>query len=188
MKLWKRNAVVAAIVLFVCVAVYLNWSYSQEGIVSGDEVSAGKTLGEAALVNGAQNTEVPQETAAVTETSEEDAYFSNARLTRQQARDNAISILQQTVDDESATQTVRDEAAESITTMASATVAEAQIENLVTAKGYADCVTFIGEDSVSVVVSALETGLTDADIAKISDIVMSETEFTADQIKIIEAE
>ena len=24
MKLWKRNAVVAAIVLFVCVAVYLN--------------------------------------------------------------------------------------------------------------------------------------------------------------------
>ena len=31
MKLWKRNAVVAAIVLFVCVAVYLNWSYSQDG-------------------------------------------------------------------------------------------------------------------------------------------------------------
>ena len=30
MKLWKRNAVVAAIVLFVCVAVYLNWSYQQD--------------------------------------------------------------------------------------------------------------------------------------------------------------
>ena len=33
MKLWKRNAVVAAIVLFVCVAVYLNWSYDQSSSV-----------------------------------------------------------------------------------------------------------------------------------------------------------
>ena len=188
MKLWKRNAVVAAIVLFVCVAVYLNWSYSQEGVVSGDDVSAGKTLGEAALVNGAQDTEVPEETAAADGETEEDAYFSNARLTRQQARDSAISILQQTVDDESAAQTVRDEAAESISAMATATVAEAQIENLVTAKGYGNCVAFIGEDGISVVVSPLEGGLTDTDIARISDIVMGETEFTASQITIIEAE
>ena len=43
MKLWKRNAIAAAIVLFVCGAVYLNWSYSQD-------TEAGKTLGEAALV------------------------------------------------------------------------------------------------------------------------------------------
>lgn len=35
MKLWKRNAVVAAIVLFVCVAVYLNWSYDQGSSVNG---------------------------------------------------------------------------------------------------------------------------------------------------------
>lgn len=49
MKVWKRNAVVAAIVLFVCVAVYLNWSYQKEG---GDAAETGKTLGEAALVSG----------------------------------------------------------------------------------------------------------------------------------------
>ena len=47
MKLWKRNAVVAAIVLFVCVAVYLNWSYQEEG------TETGKVLGQATLVNGA---------------------------------------------------------------------------------------------------------------------------------------
>ena len=48
-KLWKRNAVVAAIVLFVCAAVYLNWSYGQ-----GDQTAetGGKTLGEAELVSG----------------------------------------------------------------------------------------------------------------------------------------
>ena len=50
MKLWKRNAVVAVIVLFVCAAVYLNWSYSQEG--NGASAGTGKVLGEAALVGG----------------------------------------------------------------------------------------------------------------------------------------
>ena len=53
MKLWKRNAVVAAIVLFVCVAVYLNWSYDQGQSVSGmgsatTNVTTDRNLGEAA--------------------------------------------------------------------------------------------------------------------------------------------
>lgn len=55
MKLWKRNAVVAAIVLFVCVAVYLNWSYDQSSSVNGTNsitnTTSEKNLGEAALVN-----------------------------------------------------------------------------------------------------------------------------------------
>lgn len=80
------------------------------------------------------------------------------------------------------------ETAAAIQTLADYTVSEAQIENLVTAKGYADCVAFIGDSSVSVVVSAVEGGLTDADVARITEIVTGETGCTASQIKIIEAE
>ena len=61
-----------------------------------------------------------------------------------------------------------------------------RLADLVTAKGYADCVAFMGEDSVSVVVSA-EGGLGAEDVAKISEIVLTETDYTADQIKILEA-
>ena len=57
-----------------------------------------------------------------------------------------------------------------------------------TAKGYTDCVAFIGDVSVSVVVSAREGGLTDADVAKITEIVTDETGMEASQVKIIEAE
>ena len=46
----------------------------------------------------------------------------------------------------------------------------------------------MGENSISVVVSAAEDGLQTEDVAKITDIVLSETEYTADQIKIMEAE
>ena len=40
--------------------------------------------------------------------------------------------------------------------LASYTLKEAQIENLVTAKGYTDCVAFMGDDSLSIVVSTAD--------------------------------
>ena len=30
MKQWKRNAVIATVLLFICAGVYLNWSYNQK--------------------------------------------------------------------------------------------------------------------------------------------------------------
>ena len=45
--------------------------------------------------------------------------------------------------------------------MADYTVTEAQIENLVVAKGYTDCVAFIGDESVSLAVAAPEGGITE---------------------------
>ena len=191
MKLWKRNAIAAAIVLFVCGAVYLNWSYSQD-------TAAGKNLGEDALV-GSQNdsllakedknaSEEGKDATGEADAAESGTYFSTARLNRQQARDNALSLLQEAAKDEKADQNAIDEANAAIQTMADYTMTEAQIENLVTAKGYADCVAFLGENSISVVVSAVETGLTDTDAARIGEIVMEQTGLKADQIKIIEAE
>lgn len=187
MKLWKRNAVVAAVVLFVCMAVYLNWSYQQ---APEEELGAGKLLGEAALVAARQEDPVlGQDSMDVGEVSGSGSgYFAAARLNRQQARDSALSLLREAAAEEGAAQTVKDQANQSIQTMAGAAVSEAQIENLVTAKGYADCVAFISDNSVSVVVGAVEGGLTTADTAKITDIVTGETGFTAGQIKIIEAQ
>ena len=194
MKLWKRNAVVAAIILFVCAAVYLNWSYSQEGMEGSADT--GKVLGEAALVGGQAEdplleAEVPVSTAAGEEASaageESGGYFDSARLNRQQARDSALSLLQQAAGDEKADQASVDQANQAIQTMAANTLAEAQIENLVTAKGYGDCVAFLSDNGISVVVSASENGLTDTDTARISEIVMGETGLKASQIKIIQA-
>lgn len=190
MKLWKRNAVVAAIVLFVCVAVYLNWNYPN------DAADAGKTLGEAALVgsqtgdpllNGTK-TEDQQPEGSGSGATESSSYFATARLNRQQARDSALSLLQDAAAGEGVDQETIDRANESIQTMASATVTEAQIENLVMAKGYQDCVAFIGDGSISVVVAAPLDGLDSSDTARIMDIVVTETGFTTDKIKIINME
>lgn len=198
-QIWKRNAVVAAIALFVCVAVYLNWNYEQEA-------QAGKTLGESAMVGnedpliGDQSVVADGSQAGTGDTSgaaqgtgtegaaTNSGYFASARLNRQQARDSALTLLQDAAAGEDADQTMKDQANAAIQTMANFTVTEAQIENLVVAKGYADCVAFIGEEAVSLAVAAPEGGLTDADTARIVDVVNQVAGFTASQIKIIQVE
>ena len=190
MQMVKRNAVVAAVVLFVCFAVYLNWNYQSTG-----EADAGKTLGDAALV-GAETTD-PLLGGNVTDQTQDQqrkegeasasSYFANARLNRQQARDSALSMLQEATASAGADQAARDQASAAIQTMADYTVTEAQIENLIVAKGYVDCVAFIGEDTINVVVQVPGGQLTDVDTARITDIVTQTTQFTASQIKIIDA-
>lgn len=204
---WKRNAVVAVMAVLVCSAVALNWIYT------GQEVqdASGKLLGEAQLVSGqgtedqktggarsggeegkaeeqapgpAEDTGAPPDEGMIYTGSD---YFASARLTRQQARDNALSLLQEAAEQENADASVANEASQGIQVLASYTLAEAQIENLVTAKGYADCVAFMGDESVSVVVSTKSGDLTAEDVAKITDITMTETGFPAGNIKIMAA-
>ena len=177
---------VAAIALFVCAAVYLNWDYEQQA-------QAGKTLGQSTLV-GSETADplLPDSSAQYSTASQEErdaeGYFAAARLNRQQARDSALSLLQDAAAQENADETVKSQVNDTIQTMADYTVTEAQIENLVMAKGYADCVAFIGENSLSLAVATPEEGLTEADTARIVDVVNQTTGFTADQIKIIEVE
>lgn len=203
MSVWKRNAVVVAIVLFVGAAVYLNWSYNHQGTADdpNSEEGGGRVLGQTELVSG-NNSAAPTTTPSASpsgtpanETDGEDGtatqstgYFAAARLNRQQARDSALELLQQAAADANAEQSIIDDANASIQAMATFTMSEAQVENLVTAKGYGDCICFINENSASVVVSATAEGLTESDIAKILEIVKEETGLSADVIKIIETE
>ena len=201
---WKRNAVVATVLLFVCAAVYLNWRYAgnvandaapasqnqqdqQSGETDGQKGNNTKVLGDAALVGGVPTLMDDAMTAAEGSASA-NSYFDTARLSRQQSRDNALSLLREASAQENADQGVLDDANRAIQTLAGYAMLEGQVENLVIAKGYADCVAFMGENSMSIVVSAAEDGLQTEDVAKIMDIVLSETEYSADQIKIMEAE
>ena len=195
---WKRNAVVAVMAVLVCSAVALNWLYTGQEV----QEASGKLLGEAALVSGTEKEttgqtpeEAPEKTPAEDASAPQDEgavytgsdYFASARLTRQQARDNALSLLQEAAEQENADQAVANEASQGIQVLASYTLKEAQIENLVTAKGYTDCVAFMGDESVSVVVSTKSGELTAEDVAKITDITMTETGFPAGNIKIMAA-
>ena len=182
---WKRNAVVATMMVLVGSAVLLNWKYSGQEAAEVVRETGTKILGEATLVSGQEHSEGVPESEETVYTGGD--YFASARLTRQQARDHALSLLQEAAGQEGADTETLSEASESIQVLAAYTLQEAQIENLVTAKGYTDCVAFMGEDGISIVVSKEEGELAAEDVARITDIAMSETGLRASCVKIMAA-
>lgn len=171
-KIKKRGAVYGVIALLLCVAVYLNWSY----VGAPDE-----------LLVAEQTDPDSAETGADASGTAESDYFASSRLSREQARDEAVSTLKELSESEQADQTAKDEAAAQISALAEDSVAEANIESMIRAKGYEDAVVMIGDESVNVVVAPPEGGLQATDVTVIKDIVVSETGMTAGQIKIVEA-
>ena len=206
MKAFKRNAVIITILLFVCAAVYLNWSYNEkvDNAETAGENLEGQT--EQTSTQTQSGTEAEEQDTQDQQSSGDDAglfytgediattsksssdiaeYFAQVRLERQQARDEASMTLETVAATEGAPQDTIDEALAKMTQIAEWTTKEAELENLITAKGFTDCVVYLSESGASVTVAA-EEGLSNAAVAKITDIIVTETDFTADQLKVIE--
>ena len=177
MKNRKRNITMIAVLVFVCAAVALNWSYNNRWGTPDAEMVAAE---DEAMMSA--NAEFLQSVGA-TNTSE---YFAEARLTRQVSRDEALQLLQTAATAETASQETIDSAMNAISAMATCSMQESQIENLLIAKDFADCVVYIGNNAVTVAVPAPAEGLSEEAVARITDIICTETSYTADQMSIIE--
>lgn len=182
MKMWKRNAVIAAVLVFICAGVYLNWSYNQKEktLELTSTLSADQVLGEDTLVIRDETPEA--EAVANMEAAD---YFAQVRLSRQASRDSAVELLEETIAYDEGT-AVGDTASATLNEIVNTALSEAQIESMVIAKGFSDCVTYITEGTVCVAVAAPEEGLSETDAALISDVVRSQTSYPLSQVRIIE--
>lgn len=182
MKAWKRNAILATVLVLICAGVYLNWDAAQNQPVDLTQMLDAEQV----MSNTAITLADEDETALLAEQNDEpEDYFAQIRLSRQEARDSAVELLQETIAYEDGSDTAT-AAATSLDGLVSDALAESQIESLVIAKGYADCVAYMNENGIQVAVSAPEEGLASADAALISDIVTSQTDYTVSEIRIIE--
>lgn len=183
MKVWKKNLVAAAVLVTVCAGIYLNWLYTEENVAANltDTIDQEKVLGDDTLV-------LSEDMAAIAagedvSTTMED-YFAAVRLSRQQARDQAVNLLQEAMAYEDNSKSV--ESALELEDIVQTALSEAQIESLIIAKGYADCVAYMSGEGISVAVAAPEGGLKQTDVALIADIVMSQSDYTLENIRVVE--
>jgi len=202
----KNGAVISVIVLLLFVAVYLNWQYTRglnevsdvtlgdaaETIPTGDDSQRFSDMNYTMEVNNNESildADSAEDGYIVADArdGELSSYFAETRLGRQQTRDEAINLLQSTLDNEDASGDAKTAAEESIAVLASNAVTESRIESLVMAKGFAECVAIIDEAGVNVVVLPKEEGLQSSDVSKIKDIILSQTSVSADRIRVIEA-
>lgn len=211
-KIWKRNAVVAVVVLFICVGVYLNWSYSkEEAAETSGTAELADTLNTDYLTDQAEDTvagedgvtsvdAIMDDVLVVSDSEYYDAvlteanmdttisdYFAAIRLARQESRDSAVEVLQETIAYETgADDEVASAASVQLEEMVTTALKEAEIEGLVIAKGYEDCVAYMNENAITLAVAAPAEGLEAADVAQICDIVTTQSDYTPSDLKIIE--
>ena len=183
MKIWKKNLTAAAVLVTVCAGIYLNWMYTEGDtpVSLTDKLDSEKLLDESMLVMS--DTDALKEAAAeLTDTATD--YFAAVRLSRQEARDSAVDLLQEAMAYDTDTEKTGHELEE----LVEVALSEAQIESLVMAKGYADCVAYMSSDGISVAVAAPENGLQQSDVALITDIVMTQSDYELAQIRIVEVQ
>ena len=187
MKVWKKNLVAAAILVTVCAGIYVNWLYTEDKTAASLEntLDTQKVMNEDSLVlSGDMEAIASGKDSASTATD----YFAAVRLSRQQARDNAVNLLQEAMAYSGSESSKDVESAMELEEIVQTALSEAQIESLIIAKGYADCVAYMSGDGISVAVSSPEGGLQQADVAVIADIVMTQSDYSLDDIRVVEVQ
>lgn len=185
MKKWKKNVVAGAVLVTVCAGIYVNWAYSEGQTAANltDTLDADKIMAADTLVMNDGSTLGVDMTGDYSTASN---YFAAVRLSRQEARDSAVNLLQEAMsyDDENESKQTNAKLEQIVQTA----LCEAQIESLVIAKGYEDCVAYISENGISVAVASPEGGLEKDDVAVIADIVMSQSDYVVSDIHVVEVQ
>ena len=161
-----RTLVIIAAVVVIGVAVYLNWNLLVP--VNNQPESGVKT-------------DTPTENNAKDDTA---AYFASAQLSRQNAREESIGILQSIIDSESSDETAKAAALENITKISNTVAAEANIENLIKSKGFADCIAVISGENANIIVKS--DGLLANELAQIMEIVYLQANILPKNVRISE--
>ena len=176
MKRWfgKKQVVLAALILALGAAVYLNYSLAGSGLTvetNGNNPNGtissttGGNLGDSQLVGN-----------GVTD------YFEAARSSREQAREESLEILEEVLGDKSTAKETAEETAAKVSAIALAVTQEDKIESLVKAKGFGDCVAYIEGEHCSVVVQS--EALSESQTVQILEIVTAQSSVEAKNVTI----
>ena len=185
MNNWKKNMIAAGVLVTVCAGIYLNWLYTEDASAGAleDTISAEKVMNDELLVLSEDMEAISAGESLDTTAGD---YFASVRLSRQQARDNAVNLLEEAMS--YAEDSKASESSAQLEDIIQTALTEAQIESLIIAKGYTDCVAYMTNEGISVAVSAPEGGLQEADVAVIADIVMSQSDYLLNDIRIVEVQ
>lgn len=174
MIIGKKQIILASLVLVLGIAVYLNWQFAQTGQdfvatnKTNSETSSDKNFGDAQLVDNKNG----------------DDYFTKARMEKQKARDTAVDTVSNMLKDSSLTEEQKTEATAKTLEISQTIEKENKIENLVKAKGFKDCVSYLDGDKANIVVKT--DGLVASEAAQIKEIVLGEGKVLAENITIVE--
>ena len=192
-----RRATTITLAAALAVAAYLNWQYTRTDLdTGGDVLAAAASVTASGEVTDALMTEAEAMSAANKNYGEAQLvsvandtgskFFDEARLNREKAHDEALDTIQKTLKNASLTEAEKADYTAQLTASLEDINAENEIETLIRAKGFADCLCFLQDNRADLTVMTSGDALTAAQVAQIRDIVLSKTSVTAQNITVVE--
>ena len=173
----KKQIILASLVVGLGLAVYINYQFAQSdgALTATSAIESDKNYGDAQLVDANDPT---------VEDIDGEAYFAEAKVTRQRSRDESVETLKNMMASADVDPDIKAEMALKATEIAKSIETEGKIENLIKAKGFEDCMVYYDTESVDVVVKT--DGLQPEQVSQMKDIILKETSIPAENISIVE--
>lgn len=197
-----RRITAVTLAAALMIAVYLNWQYARtdtagltgdaaqmtaapaEEPVQADAVLDGLATESEAVSGASRNYGEAQLVSVASDSGAK--FFEQARLKREKAHDEAMDAIQKTMKSSSMSQEEKKEYAAQLTASLEDLNAENEIETLVRAKGFADCLCFLQNERADLTVMTSGEPLTAAQVAQIRDVVLSRSSVSAQNITVVE--
>lgn len=191
MKFGKRELIMSVLVASLGAAVFLNWQLTPgKGF---DPKNTDEDLGTAHYVNAAIATkDTPQKNEesssqllqqeSSSQPTEQEEYFSRVRLERQKTQDELANLARSVAESESTSGEAKTQAVKQLNGLLKTINQQNNIEGLVIAKGFSDCIAYIQNGECSVVVTGQE--LKSDSLTAIKDIVKGQSGIAFDKIRV----
>lgn len=196
MKLKKGSVAIYVLALMLVTAGY--WNYISKETQTLETVSMGQSnpntensqntvtnndenLGDATLVNS--NDVVTETNSKTEEEKKKDDYFEESKLSRDTMYSQTLETYQEILNNTNVSEEQKAIVTQEITELNKEKNAIMICENLMTTKGFEDCVIFVNVDSISVIIKADE--LQTEEIAQIQNIVSREMSAEVENIHIM---
>ena len=211
---WAQRATALALAGALGTAVYLNWQYASPfraeptDALTEESVSAAAQADPAGAAVEAETESIPVMDGLVTEQEALDAadknygeaqlvsvtkdsgseFFDSARLKRSRTRDGVLDDLEKSLKKSSLSAEEKEALMQKMTQHLNVVTLENQLETLIKAKGFADCLCFLQDGKADVTVMTVSgSGLTAKQVAQVRDIILSKcTDLTAQDITLVE--
>lgn len=181
MIIGKKQIVLAGLTVLLGVAVYVNYLYSSAGVNIADaESTETSNYGDVRFVSSEN---IGEQEINVSSTNS-DAYFAQARLDKQQSRDEAVEVLQSFYFGGDSTNDELEVIAQDVIAVGNYIETESRVENLLKAQGFTEALCYLSDTTANVIVKT--EGLDTAQAAQIKSTLLGEIAIPAENITIVE--
>ena len=176
----KKQIILAGLTVLLGVAVYANYLHSSVGIEIPQEEAAAGNYGDIQFVS----TDLAENKEITVSSTNSDEYFAQARLDKQQSRDEAVEVLQSFYYGGDSTDEELAVIAQNVIEVGNYIETETKVENLLKAQGFTEALCYLSDSSANVIVKT--TGLDTAQAAQIKSTLLGEIAIPVENITILE--